>query len=193
MQGRPWHGANVQGQSDGYPLPGGSTSGKRVSSHLVFKTGRAGQPPAWKVRFLRRVVDADSGSSRELRPPSGRKGDPLRWVSTGQRRPSYWPRRSPSRSPERTRRGAKTAIGRNGSPARVAIATERRSFTPEVAGSSSVAPVSRSEPDCASIRAFVLGAKCRSRHHKSSKVNSRQKSCDQNGDHERGANAPDLP
>jgi hypothetical protein len=22
----------------------------------VFKTGRAGQPPAWKVRFLRRVV-----------------------------------------------------------------------------------------------------------------------------------------
>jgi PadR family transcriptional regulator len=24
--------------------------------HQVFKTGRAGQPPAWKVRFLRRVV-----------------------------------------------------------------------------------------------------------------------------------------
>src|SRR5437016_857137 len=24
----------------------------------VFKTGRAGQPPAWKVRFLRRVVAA---------------------------------------------------------------------------------------------------------------------------------------
>jgi len=25
-------------------------------AHPVFKTGRAGQPPAWKVRFLRRVV-----------------------------------------------------------------------------------------------------------------------------------------
>ena len=30
-------------------------------AHPVFKTGRAGQPPAWKVRFLRRVV---AGSER---------------------------------------------------------------------------------------------------------------------------------
>ena len=28
----------------------------------VFKTGRAGQPPAWKVRFLRRVVGDRSGA-----------------------------------------------------------------------------------------------------------------------------------
>ena len=27
----------------------------------VFKTGRAGQPPAWKVRFLRRVVAGNVG------------------------------------------------------------------------------------------------------------------------------------
>ena len=30
--------------------------GVRIWAHPVFKTGRAGQPPAWKVRFLRRVV-----------------------------------------------------------------------------------------------------------------------------------------
>ena len=29
-------------------------------AHPVFKTGRAGQPPAWKVRFLRRVVAGES-------------------------------------------------------------------------------------------------------------------------------------
>ncbi len=29
--------------------------------HQVFKTGRAGQPPAWKVRFLRRVVAGTIG------------------------------------------------------------------------------------------------------------------------------------
>jgi hypothetical protein len=29
-------------------------------AHPVFKTGRAGQPPAWKVRFLRRVVSDTS-------------------------------------------------------------------------------------------------------------------------------------
>jgi hypothetical protein len=69
----------------------------------------------------------------------------------------------------------------------------RCSGAPEVAGSSSVAPVSHSGSDCASSRAFVLGGKCRSRHHKSSKVSSRQKNCDQNSDHERGAKAPDLP
>ena len=37
-------------------------------AHPVFKTGRAGQPPAWKVRFLRRVVAiarADPGWSGE--------------------------------------------------------------------------------------------------------------------------------
>ena len=30
--------------------------GTGLVAHPVFKTGRAGQPPAWKVRFLRRVV-----------------------------------------------------------------------------------------------------------------------------------------
>jgi hypothetical protein len=30
--------------------------GAYVTGLQVFKTGRAGQPPAWKVRFLRRVV-----------------------------------------------------------------------------------------------------------------------------------------
>jgi hypothetical protein len=31
-------------------------SGRGLVAHPVFKTGRAGQPPAWKVRFLRRSV-----------------------------------------------------------------------------------------------------------------------------------------
>ncbi len=30
--------------------------GTGLVAHPVFKTGRAGQPPAWKVRFLRRVA-----------------------------------------------------------------------------------------------------------------------------------------
>src|SRR5581483_10975772 len=38
--------------------------GTGLVAHPVFKTGRAGQPPAWKVRFLRRVVAAaDCGSA----------------------------------------------------------------------------------------------------------------------------------
>jgi hypothetical protein len=32
--------------------------GTGLVAHPVFKTGRAGQPLAWKVRFLRRVVAA---------------------------------------------------------------------------------------------------------------------------------------
>jgi hypothetical protein len=34
--------------------------GTGLVAHPVFKTGRAGQPPAWKVRFLRRVVAEDN-------------------------------------------------------------------------------------------------------------------------------------
>ena len=35
--------------------------GTGLVAHPVFKTGRAGQPPAWKVRFLRRVVAGNHG------------------------------------------------------------------------------------------------------------------------------------
>ena len=35
--------------------------GTGLVAHPVFKTGRAGQPPAWKVRFLRRVVAVNQG------------------------------------------------------------------------------------------------------------------------------------
>src|SRR3954453_20774380 len=34
-------------------------SGRGLVAHPVFKTGRAWQPHAWKVRFLRRSVAAD--------------------------------------------------------------------------------------------------------------------------------------
>src|SRR5579864_7443186 len=40
--------------------------GTGLVAHPVFKTGRAGQPPAWKVRFLRRVV-AGNGRFWHLR------------------------------------------------------------------------------------------------------------------------------
>ena len=38
------------------PLYDHGRRGTGLVAHPVFKTGRAGQPPAWKVRFLRRVV-----------------------------------------------------------------------------------------------------------------------------------------
>jgi hypothetical protein len=38
-----------------------SMSRSRMRSGPVFKTGRAGQPPAWKVRFLRRVAKGFPG------------------------------------------------------------------------------------------------------------------------------------
>ena len=37
----------------------------------VFKTGRAGQPPAWKVRFLRRVAPAFASYCTDSGPPPG--------------------------------------------------------------------------------------------------------------------------
>ena len=73
------------------------------------------------------------------------------------------------------------------------VKNERCSVTPEVAGSSPVAPVSHSESDCASSRAFARRANGGARHREPSKVSSRQKNGDQNGDHGRGAMAGDRP
>jgi hypothetical protein len=61
------------------------------------------------------------------------------------------------------------------------------SVTPEVAGSSPVAPVSQSEPDQANSRAFLARCRAGARHRETPKVRSRRKNGDQNGDHR---NAP---
>ena len=73
------------------------------------------------------------------------------------------------------------------------MATQRRSVTPEVAGSSPVAPVSHSESDCARSRAFARRSNGGAPHHEPSKVSSRHKNGEQNGDHGRGAMAGDRP
>ena len=72
-------------------------------------------------------------------------------------------------------------------------AKERCPVTPEVAGSSPVAPVSHTESDRVNSRTFVDAARGDVRHREPSKVRSRQENGDQNGDHWRGANARDLP
>jgi len=88
----------------------GSRSPGSGAAHPVFKTGMAGQPPAWKVRFLRRVVTGNFRPSGLFRPSAGRKGDALPWVNAGQRRPLWWCRRSLSRSPERVRPSAQVPL-----------------------------------------------------------------------------------
>jgi hypothetical protein len=51
----------------GAPVPKvAATRPKSLDDPLVFKTGRAGQPPAWKVRFLRRSVAGDLGEEQGL-------------------------------------------------------------------------------------------------------------------------------
>jgi hypothetical protein len=69
---------------------------------------------------------------------------------------------------------------------------ERCPVTPEVAGSSPVAPVSRTESDRVNSRTFVDAARGEVRHREPSKVRSRQENGDQDGDHRRGANVRDL-
>jgi hypothetical protein len=70
---------------------------------------------------------------------------------------------------------------------------ERCPVTPEVAGSSPVAPVGRTESDRVNSRTLVDATRGDVRHLEPSKVRSRQENGDQNGDHRRGANARDLP
>ncbi len=89
-------GSRAKLATEGYVLLDGSrrAGGQRLSRHSlfhspeaatsastghfamflpVFKTGRAGQPPAWKVRFLRRSVTSDGcHPSDGLQRDSGR-------------------------------------------------------------------------------------------------------------------------
>ncbi len=53
----------------------------------VFKAGRAGQPPAWKVRCFRRVVAGFSCYRRVFGRIAGREAERRRWVNAGQPRP----------------------------------------------------------------------------------------------------------
>jgi hypothetical protein len=85
--------------------PAGSTSGE-CSSDPAFKTGRAGQPPAWKVRFLRRVAQGFSWYSVESGLAASREGEAPPRVNTGQFRPRHSPRHSPQYSHERGLGGA---------------------------------------------------------------------------------------
>ncbi len=59
---------------------------------------------------------------------------------------------------------------------------ERDSVTPEVAGSSPVAPVRHSEPERANTRHVLARRALGGRHRESLEVRSRRKNGDQNGD-----------
>ena len=112
--------------------------------------------------------------------------DPSRWaapvapVSRARRRPSF--AGSASRSPRRSLISALLAAI---APSR--SAKQRRSVTPEVAGSSPVAPASDSGTKQANSRAFPVRPQIGSRHPEPPQVGSRQKNGDQTGDHRRAA------
>jgi len=155
-------------RAGGAALGRGST---RVNRTLFLRA--VGSSPFPRTRPAEGYRSSESSREDSVRGACGRSGPRSPDMARGM--PALFRSSSPQPVPTRPRIDTETRM--------FGVARERDSVTPEVAGSSPVAPVSRYESNRADSRPFVGLARSAPRQREPPKDGLRQKNGDQNGDH----------